>query len=374
MSRRSKESGERRRMPVWLRILLGTAAVLVLIAAAGGIFVLSKLGKINRAQPVETLAPELEYFETDEPETEPESAEADSAETENSEDSDTMNPEDVIWSDAVDVYGTDNIINVLLVGQDTTKEGGRARSDAMILATVNKTDRKIILTSLMRDMYVQIPGYSDNRINAAYAFGGAETLAETILVNFDVEVDGTIELDFFGFCDIIDFIGGIDMEVTEAEIPVMNDYIRGLNGLFGRDRETDIVTEPGYLHLNGIQALGYSRVRYVGNGDFARTQRQRKVMMAAFEKVKDLSITEMLSFADQVLPLVTTDLSNLELISLAASILLMDIEEIETHNIPEDAAYQSARIRGMAVLVPDLDECRRTLQEIIYGSGQEIEE
>ena len=362
-------SKERRRVPVWLRILLIVLAVLLLLGAAGGIFVLSRLGRINRAEQVEALDPELEYFETDATEPSSESAQSEDPEVQDvTGQPQVMDPEDVVWSDAVDVYGTDNIINILLIGQDAREEGERARSDAMILATVNKTDQKIILTSLMRDMYVQIPGYSDNRINAAYAFGGTETLDETIRVNFDIEVDGNIELDFSGFCDIIDFIGGIDMEVIEAEIPVMNMYIRQLNVLFGRDEEMDIVTEPGYLHLNGIQALGYSRVRYVGNGDFARTQRQRAVMMAAFEKVKDLSTTEMLSFADQILPLLTTDLSNIELISLAASILTMGIEEIETHNIPEDAAYQSARIRGMSVLVPDLDECRRVLQEIIYGS------
>ena len=203
-------SKERRRVPVWLRILLIVLAVLLLLGAAGGIFVLSRLGRINRAEQVEALDPELEYFETDATEPSSESAESEDPEVQDvTGQPQVMDPEDVVWSDAVDVYGTDNIINILLIGQDARKEGERARSDAMILATVNKTDQKIILTSLMRDMYVQIPGYSDNRINAAYAFGGTETLDETIRVNFDIEVDGNIELDFSGFCDIIDFIGGI---------------------------------------------------------------------------------------------------------------------------------------------------------------------
>lgn len=221
-------------------------------------------------------------------------------------------------------------------------------------------------------MYVQIPGYSDNRINAAYAFGGMELLDATIKQNFDIDIDGNIEVDFSGFKNVIDSIGGVDIQVDADEISVMNDYVRDINRQTGAAPDSSLVTQAGMQHLNGTQALAYSRIRYVGNGDFGRTERQRTVLMAAFDQVSRLSLPEMLSLADTILPLLTTDMSSTDLIGLATDVFTLNISTIENHNIPEDASYTAANIRGMSVLVPDLDSCRRKLQEIIYG-GEENE-
>ncbi len=351
--RKSGNSGGKRRhrYPLWVRVLTIVLAVIFALALGGLIFVLAKIGQINQAVEVERLARESEYFETDEVDS----------------DLETMNPEEVTWDGTETVGGSDDVTNILLIGQDRRPGESRARSDAMIIASINKTDKTITLTSLMRDMYVQIPGYSDNRINAAYAFGGMELLDETIKENFDIDIDGNIEVDFSGFQDVIDSIGGIDLEIQADEISVMNDYIRDLNRQNGIYSETGLITQAGVLHLNGTQALAYSRIRYVGNGDFERTQRQRSVLMAAFEKVSDLSIPQMLSLADTIFPLLTTDMSSTDIIGLATDVLTLGISDVQTHNIPEEASYQSANIRGMAVLVPDLDDCRRKLQEIIYG-------
>ncbi len=347
----NRKKKRRHKYPLWVRILTVVLAVVFAIALAGLIFVLSKLGQINTAVQVEKLDPESEYFETDEPDS----------------NLATMDPEDITWGDSETVDGSDDVVNILLIGQDRRPGEGRARSDAMIIATINKTDKTIKLTSLMRDLYVQIPGYSDNRINAAYAFGGMETLDATIKENFDIDIDGNIEVDFSGFKNVIDTIGGIDLEIQADEISVMNDYVRDINRQTGENTESNLVTQAGMQHLNGTQALAYSRIRYVGNGDFGRTERQRKVLMAAFDEVSSLSLTEMLSLADTILPLLTTDMSSGDLIRLATDVLTLGINDIETHNIPEDASYTYASIRGMSVLVPDLDSCRRVLQEIIYS-------
>ena len=349
--KQGKGRKKRHKYPLWVRILTAVLALICTVALGGLIFVLAKLGKINQAGEIEKLAPESEYFETDEA----------------AGDLETLNPEEITWSDKETVGGSDNVINILLIGQDRRPGEGRARSDAMIIASINKTDKTIKLTSLMRDLYVQIPGYSDNRINAAYAFGGMETLDATIKENFDIDIDGNIEVDFSGFKEVIDSIGGIDMEIDANEIKVMNDYVWDINRQTGEPSESSIVTAPGTQHLNGTQALAYSRIRYVGNGDFGRTERQRKVLMAAFDEVKHLSVTQMLSLADTVFPLLTTDMSSTDLIGLATQVLALGVDTVETHNIPEEAAYTSANIRGMAVLVPDLDECRRVLRGIIYG-------
>lgn len=343
----------RRKIPVWLKILLIILGIVLIIAGVGIGFGWSKISKINKADKVEKISPQDEYFEAD-------------AEEKN-EKYEEINPEDITWSSSEEVFGDDNVLNLLLIGQDRRPGEERARSDSMIIMTINKTDTTIKLTSLMRDLYVQIPGYSDNRINAAYAFGGMELLDETIKRNFDIEIDGNIEVDFSGFQQVIDIVGGIELDIHEDEIKVLNDYIRELNQMSEQDENANVVTQAGRQHLNGIQALAYSRIRYVGNGDFGRTERQRKVLTAAFDKVKNSGVNEMLKLADTIFPLLTTDMSNADLIGAGMEVLGMGVSEIETYNIPEDASFQYASIRGMSVLVPDIDKCREVLREIIYG-------
>ncbi len=343
----------RRKIPVWLKILLIILGIVLIIAGVGIGFGWSKISKINKADKVEKISPQDEYFEAD-------------AEEKN-EKYEEINPEDITWSSSEEVFGDDNVLNLLLIGQDRRPGEERARSDSMIIMTINKTDKTIKLTSLMRDLYVQIPGYSDNRINAAYAFGGMELLDETIKRNFDIEIDGNIEVDFSGFQQVIDIVGGIELDIHEDEIKVLNDYIRELNQMSEQDENANVVTQAGRQHLNGIQALAYSRIRYVGNGDFGRTERQRKVLTAAFDKVKNSGVNEMLKLADTIFPLLTTDMSNADLIGAGMEVLGMGVSEIETYNIPEDASFQYASIRGMSVLVPDIDKCREVLREIIYG-------
>ena len=156
----------RKRIPVWAKIVLIVLAVLLVVGVAGAGYAWSKLAKINKAEEVEKVEPEEEYFESDEEE----------------KGYEEVNPEDVTWSSSEKVFGDDNVLNLLLIGQDRRPGEGRARSDSMMIMTINKTDKTIKLTSLMRDLYVQIPGYSDNRINAAYAFGGMELLDATIIL------------------------------------------------------------------------------------------------------------------------------------------------------------------------------------------------
>ncbi len=330
---------KKKKASLWLRVLvIGLGAFFfILIFAIIGLF--SQLDKINRAETVEPVAVSDEYFETEE-----------TAQYE------MIDPESVEWADNETVQGEDDIVNILLIGQDRRPGETRARSDSMIIATANKTDQTIKLTSLMRDMYVQIPGYSDNRINAAYAFGGMELLDQTIKENFDLDIDGNIEVDFSGFEKVIDAIGGVDIELTTAEVAEIN-----------RTSFSAVVPAAGMQHLNGAQALAYARIRYIGNGDFGRTGRQRAILMAAYDKGRNMGMTKLLELTDTLFPLITTDQDNMALIDLGMDVFGMNVTEIEMHNIPEDAAYQSANIRGMDVLVPDLDECRRTLNDIIYG-------
>lgn len=345
--------GERkkRRLPVWAWILIGIAAVLVIGAAAVYGYMQSKLGKINRvdveAQEQTAVAPEDEYFETGE--TIAESME-------------TMWPEDVEWDNDAQVFTQDGVTNILLIGQDARAWEARSRSDSMIVVSINKNTGKITLTSLMRDLYVQIPGYSDNRLNSAYAFGGMELLDETIAKNFAIKIDGNIEVNFDGFEAVIDAIDGIDMELNSAEVAHLN------------KKHKDWYLTEGVNHLDGERALEYARIRKVGDGDFERTDRQRRVLMAVFDKMKNISVTQMLELIDELFPLMTTDMSNSQILGLGVDVLSMGVDELETCRIPADGMYDEVRVfakdgTAMDVLIPDLSDCRSYFFQKVYAGN-----
>jgi LCP family protein required for cell wall assembly len=253
----------------------------------------------------------------------------------------------------IEEHDVENIINILLIGQDRRPGESRARSDSMMILTINKKNGTIKITSLMRDMYVQIPGYSDNRINAAYAFGGMQLLNDTIRKNFLIHIDGNVEVDFDGFTQGIDTIGGVEITLTKKE------------GEHLKKRGFSNATE-GKNQMDGKMALAYARIRKIGD-DFGRTERQRNVIMAAIQKVKGSSIPQIAALANKVLPFVTTDMTNDQILNLAFTALKADLNNIEQHRIPVDGSYKNASIRGMSVLVPDLTVNRQELKRIIYG-------
>jgi len=193
-----------------------------------------------------------------------------------------------------DIINSKNIFNILLIGTDNREINGRGRSDSMIICSINKDTKEIYLTSILRDCYLSIPGYGNNRINASYAYGGTQLLIDTIKENFKINIDRYVKVDFFSFMKIVDCIGGIDIELSSDEIKVLNDY------LWDKQAGDKITTGAGIYHLNGNQTLAYSRNRYTGHSDFARTNRQRKVLMAIKDKTKDLSIIELNSLFNEL--------------------------------------------------------------------------
>lgn len=241
-----------------------------------------------------------------------------------------------------------DIINIMLIGQDRRPGQSRTRSDSMILATINKKDKTLKLTSFMRDLYVQIPGYKDNRMNAAYALGGMQLLDDTIAHNFKIKVDGNVEVDFDQFIMLVDKIGGIDITVSVQEAEYLG------------------LSSEGLVHMDGGTALNYSRIRYIDN-DYERTLRQRKVLEAAYSKVKVLNLVQALTLAKEAFSLVNTDLSDIEVINLASTVMNIGVQELGTYRIPIDGGYQADEIRDMQVLVPDLDKNRQALRQNLYG-------
>ena len=275
-----------------------------------------------------------------------------------------LNGEDITWVPDVEtpVESNDEIINILLIGKDRRPGETYSRSDAMILCTINMSAKTLTLSSFMRDTYVQIPGYRDNRINASFAIGGMNLLDKTIEKNFGVQIDGNIDVDFVGFKKIIDKLGGVEVELTGAEASYLNQ--RG-NWDF-EDNAGTWNLKAGRNTLNGSQALAYSRIRNVGNGDFGRTNRQRVVLNALMNKVKNMSLPELNNLLKEFLPLITTDLSDSEILGYAATILpILSELTVTTQQIPAEETYKMTMIDGMSVLLPDLEKNREILAGIM---------
>lgn len=335
-----------------LCIVLGILLALVIAVTA---FLESFLGLINKPEEQPQDFVTEEEFMQEVLEEEPE----DPTDT-----TPTENPEDIEWNEAETIGSGKDTINILLIGQDRRQEK-RARSDSMILCTLNKKTKTLTMTSLMRDMYVQIPGYKDNRINASYAFGGMELLDACLVKNFGLEVDGNIEVDFNGFESVIDAVGGVDINLKSSEVKHLEKCAR--NGVYGDPEEWNL--SVGMNHLNGKQALAYARNRTTGgDGDFGRTNRQRTVLTAVFQKAKTMPLTEIIELIKTILPLLTTDLTDAQIMGFAMEAFpLLPELQLETQRIPVDGAYRMTKIRGMSVIVPNLEKNREALKKIVTG-------
>lgn len=336
-------------------ILIIIIIIIAAIIIGGYAYVSRILGKINRVSTEtaqERVPRSEETFEvnTDEPDTVTQEE-----------------VEDIFDVDSVGMMKDDDIKNILLIGQDAREGEGRQRSDTMIICSINTQNDSMTLASLMRDMYVPIPGYSSNRINAAYAFGGMELLDEVVEQDFGIPIDGNVEVNFQGFVDAIDAIGGVEIELTEEEANYLNGGGWEDQGENGNDGTWNL--KEGVNKLNPSQALAFSRIRHVGNSDYERTDRQRRVIMAAFSKISSGSTAQLLSIADSILPYITTDLSNKELLSYVKTLSVAGITDMDSYRIPVDGTFSSQNISGMAVLVPDLAANSQYLQEYIYGES-----
>lgn len=275
------------------------------------------------------------------------------------------------------LYHEDDVKNILLIGTDIRGENEQGRSDTVILMSVDTKDKKIILTSFMRDSYLIIPGLGKNRLNAAYGYGGVEKLVDTIETNFDLYIDNFVQVDFDAFINGIDAVGGVDIEVSSAEIENMNISIDEVNKIRGIDPEKDIMdpyADAGMVHLNGAQALAYARIRHVGNADFERTERQRKVLTQAIDKAKEMDMFSIDRGLKSVLPKITTDVSQGEILSYIKETPNMDEYEVTTLRIPAEGLAFDKRVLGMAVLGLDIDANKKVLFEGIYGINPNAEE
>lgn len=329
-----------------LIVLIVVLAVILVVLLVGTLFVTGTLNKLSRPGNEETLSQsEIDALLNEKDEVDPDYT------------GEMLNSSDVNLSDSpvASVKFSEETINIMLVGQDARDTKTRARSDSMILCTIDTTTATLTMTSFMRDTYVRIPGFFDQRLNVAYMLGGLETLYDTLEHNFGVKVDKGVAVNFAAFKEVIDEVGGVDIELTSVEANHLNDqdYTWGL--------------VEGKNHLNGDAALAYARIRKVGGGgDFNRTNRQRTVMTALLQKVKKMPVTELYNLVSSLIPMVATDMTNAEIIEMAMELapLLTDLK-IVSQRIPIDDEYKMTMIDGMSVLLPDLEANRQFLVDTI---------
>ncbi len=262
--------------------------------------------------------------------------------------------------DEKNLASQNKITNILLVGADkreSWKEAGR--SDSVMILTIDQEHKQLKLTSLMRDMYIDIPEHGKNRFNAAYSYGGISLLYKTITRNFGIKADGYAIVDFAAFKEVVDTIGGVEIELTDAEY-------KYLTKAYAKTKGSVKKVQPGLNTLNGEQALAYTRIRQDAKADFGRTERQRTVLQSIFTKAKSMSIGELLRLAEKILPSIATDLTNEEITSYIMTVLTMGTTKFQQFRLPVDHSFQNQTINGMQVLVPDMQMNVQALQQFIF--------
>lgn len=345
------ETSDRKKLPLPAKIAIGVLAA-VLVIGIGVYVAFDYFYHQMNIQKAEGDVPAAEeYFDTDE----------------NTGNLEELDPNSIQLDSATAVESDKQVVNILLCGEEAIG-GGRGRTDSIMIATINSVDNELKLTSIMRDSYVQIPGYTDNKINSAYHNGGMSSLIKTIKTNFGIEVDGYVLVNFDSFEKIVDAVGGIDITLDEKEVR----YLNSTNYISDRSNHTLTV---GKNHMNGNQALGFARVRYVMRdgeyGDFARTLRHRTVMQALFQRVQDKSTLELIAMIPKILPMLTTNIEKNDLINyITMGVKVREQNaKIATLNVPVEGAYKITRARGMSIILPEpLSKSVDQMQEFIYGS------
>ena len=227
---------------------------------------------------------------------------------------------------------SNSIINIALFGVDSA-DASTGRSDSIIIATIDITHKKLKLTSVMRDSYVNISGIGNDKINHAYAFGGPQLAIKTLNENFNLNIEDFVAVNFDSLPKIIDMLGGVTVDITSEEVS----HIPG-------------ISSAGTYNLNGAQALSYSRIRYATGGDYVRTERQRTILTKIFEKVLTINPMKYPSLLNEVLPMVQTSLDYSKILELGTEVLKMGVTTLEQERFPLDGYCQGEMINGVYYL------------------------
>ena len=285
------------------------------------------------------------------------------------------------WLDPVTLSGMEKnraderYIHVLLIGVDRRTSSGNSNTDTMMIGTIDTVHNSLKLTTIMRDMLINIPGEGYGKMNSAAVRGGTELLFETINSNFHLNLTEYVLVDFSMFEKIVDEMGGVTVKMTAAEISAANDCIAGLNKQRGIADTWDgfIFANAGNVKLTGKQALGYARVRKI-DSDFNRTERQYKLLNNIYAKFRSLDTTKQYALIQEILPLIETNMTNQRIIDCATKVLGMDIGGMLYCRIPADDTYKADKYDRKSVVLADMPANAALLHQFIFLSAEEAEE
>ena len=265
-------------------------------------------------------------------------------------------------------FNSDEIVNIALFGIDSrsTTSSSNSRSDSIMIVSIDKKHNKIKISSIMRDTYSYISGRGYDKINHAYAFGGPELAIKTINQNFGLDIQDYVTVDFFGLEEIIDAIGGVEVEVKSNEINELNKYIKEVANI--ENKTPTLITQSGLQKLNGMQAVSYGRIRKVGNGDYERTDRQRAIIISMINSLQKLGLNKTLKLASQCVSYVNTSFTMAEAVKIGTDILQdMSSFTIEQQRFPVNG--EGKTINGVWYMVSDLDDEKSLLHQFIYENN-----
>lgn len=262
------------------------------------------------------------------------------------------------------------IENILLIGLDGTNDKLPKRSDTMIILTIDKLNKSLKLTSLARDTLVKIPGRGEEKLTHAYAYGQEELLMQTINENFDLDIKDYAVVNFKSFIDIVDIIGGVDINVNEKEIHHLNEVIKECYGVNHEDtKNIEYITSSGNHNLNGYQALAYARIRKLDT-IYKRDERQRLILTNIAHKLSDVSISKYPQIAKSILRHIKVNIAFNKIIDLAFiahELASYDISQLE---FPISEYREEGRIgeKGTYVVKWEKNKNIELLHQFIYGN------
>lgn len=255
------------------------------------------------------------------------------------------------------------ITNILVIGTDARQLNENSRSDSIMIATIDSNKKQVRLTSILRDTYVDIKGHGKQKINAAFAYGGAELLMNTLKNTFNMNLDKYVIINFGGFEGVVDAVGGLDINVKDYEVSEMNKYIGETDAV-----KSPMITKAGYQHLDGQQSLSYARIRHVGNGVYERDERQRIVASLLLDKLKTTSVFNYPALMSKLMPCIKTNIEPAFFLSYAYTVSKFKPLNIEQLQIPLTELSDGRIYNGSWVFLMDKEQNASILNDFIFKS------
>ncbi|CEN82343.1 LCP family protein [Paraclostridium sordellii] len=256
-------------------------------------------------------------------------------------------------------------MNIALFGLDRRSKEEKSRADSIMVANINFETKTINLVSILRDTLVDIKGHGKDKLNHSYAYGGPELSMETINLNFDLDINKYVSVDFFSLAKVIDIIGGVDINLKDYEANQINQNLNEINSIEKLPKETDYIQGSGLKNLNGRQAVAYCRIRKEGNGDYERTQRQRNVLKAILLKYEKLDSGKRFEVGMEMMSQVNTNIPINDIKDLQNKILSDKDFTINQHMIPFEGSFETKIIDKKWVIDANMKENIKKIHEYL---------